>query len=118
MDRLRLLREEIKNPDLVGRFDRIYEEALRIWNSEPLPKFTTHGRDHIEQVEKNLDDLTRPLQESKEKRLSDEEIFVLLAGSCLHDIGMHRIDDENVRDNHPIAAYEIILNSSDRIPSE
>ena len=58
----------------------------------------------MEQVEKNLDDLTRPLQNSS-KRLSEDEIFVLLAGACLHDIGMHHIDDPYVRENHPVAAY-------------
>lgn len=114
----RLLRAELKNPHLAARFDRIYAEALEIWDHEPLPKFTTHGRAHIEQVEENLDKLTRPLQESEKKRLSDEEIFVLLAGSCLHDIGMHRIDDPDVRENHPVAAYDMILNSSDQIPIE
>ncbi len=112
----RLLREEL-NSDLGTKFDRIYDEALEIWNSEPLPKYTTHGRDHMKQVEKNLDDLTRPLQNSS-KRLSEDEIFVLLAGACLHDIGMHHIDDPDVRENHPVAAYKMILYSWNRVPSE
>ncbi|HET9526138.1 MAG TPA: hypothetical protein VFO99_08230 [Pyrinomonadaceae bacterium] len=113
----RLLRAELQDTDLASRFERIYAESLRIWNSEPLPKYTTHGRDHMEQVEKNLDDLTRPLQDSKNP-LTRDEIFVLLAGACLHDVGMHRIDDPRVRENHPVAAYEMILHSSDRVPSE
>ena len=85
----RLLREELRNSDLGTEFDRIYDEALEIWNNEPLPKYTTHGRDHMKQVEKNLDDLTRPLQNSS-KRLSEDEIFVLLAGACLHVVRMNK----------------------------
>ena len=111
------LREEL-NSDLGTKFDRIYDEALEIWNSEPLPKYTTHGRDHMKQVEKNLDDLTRPLQNSS-KRLSEDEIFVLLPGACLHDIGACAISTiPMLRENHPVAAYKMILYSWNRVPSE
>src|SRR5215211_963299 len=112
MDLLRL-REELTGTDLGSKFDRIYEESLRIWEDPLIPKYTTHGRRHTEQVEANLDALTRPLQKS-EKPLTNDEIFVLLAGTCLHDIGMQLVDDPDVRANHAEAAHRMILFSSDR----
>jgi hypothetical protein len=97
----RILREQLQktNPDLAVSFDRIYDESLRIWDEQYLREYTTHGRRHTEQVERNLDNLTLPLQSSM-KPLSDEEIFVLLSATCLHDIGMQRADDPQARSRH------------------
>ena len=60
----RLLRVELEksNPQLATAFDRIYEESLRIWDEQYLREYPTHGKQHSEQVERNLDSLTRPLQ--------------------------------------------------------
>ena len=115
----RLLRAELEkaDPKLARAFDHIYEESLRIWNTELHSKFTTHGQAHSEQVEANLGDLTRPLQHS-EKPLNEHEIFVLLSGACLHDVGMQLIDDPDARANHAEAARQMILNSFNRVPSE
>jgi len=115
----RLLRAELEkaDPKLARAFEHIYEESLRIWNNELNSKFTTHGQAHSWQVEANLDDLTRPLQQSR-KPLTEHEIFVLLSGACLHDVGMQLIDDPNARDNHAEAARQMILNSFNRVPSE
>ena len=115
MDLLRL-RDEL-GTELGSKFNRIYQESLQIWGNPLLPKFTTHGRRHTEQVEANLDALTRPLQKS-DKPLTEDEIFVLLAGTCLHDIGMQLVDDPNARANHAAASRNMILFSSDQVPIE
>lgn len=108
---LRILRNELgTNRELAVTFDRIYEESLRIWGEQYLREFTTHGRQHTEQVERNLDSLTRPLQSSA-RPLTTEEIFVLLSAACLHDIGMQRADDPDARKRHAQYAYDLILYS-------
>jgi hypothetical protein len=114
----RILRDELEHAsgDLVRVFDRIYEESLRIWDEQHLYEFTDHGKRHTQQVERNLDALTRPLQRSAP--LSGEEIFVLLSACCLHDIGMQRADDPEARSRHAQSAYDLILNSHARSKSE
>ena len=108
----RLLYAELqaKNLDLASALDKIYEESLRVWDEQYLIKFTTHGKAHIVQVERNLDSLTRPLQASTNP-LRAEEIFILLAGACLHDIGMQLADDPDARAKHAQYSYELILYS-------
>jgi hypothetical protein len=108
----RILRDELRsgNEELAAVFDRVYEESLKIWAEQHLFNFTTHGRLHTEQVERNLDSLTRPLQGSQ-RPLSPEEMFVLLSAACLHDIGMQRADDPKARDKHAQYSYELILYS-------
>jgi hypothetical protein len=114
---LRILRNELGNDKLAVIFDRIYEESLRIWGEQYLREFTTHGRQHTEQVERNLDSLTRPLQSSA-KPLTAEEIFVLLSATCLHDIGMQRADDPDARKRHAQYAYDLILYSHAQVGPE
>jgi hypothetical protein len=115
----RILRDELQdtNPELATTFDRIYQESLKIWDEQYLREFTTHGRSHTEQVERNLDSLTRPLQKSA-MALSAEEIFVLLSATCLHDIGMQRADDPEARSRHAQCAYDLILYSYARFESK
>lgn len=108
----RILRSELEreNKELVTLFDRVHEESLKIWEEQHLFNFTTHGKLHTEQVERNLDSLTRPLQASR-RPLSAEEIFVLLSAACLHDIGMQRADKEDARARHAEYSRELILYS-------
>ncbi|HEY0366365.1 MAG TPA: hypothetical protein VGC73_07830, partial [Pyrinomonadaceae bacterium] len=113
----RLLRAELDDTPLAAEFDRIYEEAGEIWKEQYMLKFTEHGPLHTQQVERNLDDLTRPLQDSPNK-LKPDEIFVLLSAACLHDIGMQLIDDPEARRKHAEHAYNLILNSSAQIGTE
>lgn len=111
--------KKIDKLELVTEFDNIYRASLDIWKAERLEQFTTHGKEHTEQVEQNLDDLTRSLQNS-ETPLTVEEIFVLLSACCLHDIGM-QIDDPNARAKHAEYSYKLIAKSSRLInhpPSE
>lgn len=115
----RILYNELyhSSPELGNRFDSIFNESLNIWNEQYLRQFTVHGRQHTEQVERNLDSITRPLQNSEEK-LTPEEIFILLSACCLHDIGMQLADDPDARMRHAQLAYELVLNSYARDDSE
>ncbi|MCP4106629.1 MAG: hypothetical protein GY749_14015 [Desulfobacteraceae bacterium] len=58
----RLLYNEIRNQDLLRELNTICNEALGLWQEQYLRPFTAHGKPHIDQVERNLDDLTRALQ--------------------------------------------------------
>lgn len=109
----RILYEELKlanKPDLVEELDGICKAALGIWDEQYLRPFTAHGRAHIDQVERNLDSLSRPLQKFGTP-LTPEEILVLLSACYLHDIGM-QLDDKFARERHAQYAYNLILHSS------
>ncbi|HEV2931484.1 MAG TPA: hypothetical protein VGW74_22615, partial [Propionibacteriaceae bacterium] len=74
---------EARQPDegldfsfLAEELDRIHEAALRIWKEQQHRLLTTHGGEHIAQVEENLDHLSRPLFEAG-RGLSQVEIYVL-----------------------------------------
>lgn len=101
-----------RHPTLAEELRLVYREALIIWG-EPQPgyirPFTVHAGPHIDQVEANLDALTRALQKSS-FALSPEEIFVLLGACYLHDIGM-LLEVPDARARHAEYAYELILNS-------
>lgn len=100
------------SPKLSGEIGIIRREALDIWDEQFLRPFTSHGKSHIYQVERNLWDLSRPLHE-KAQPLTPEETFVLIAACYLHDIGM-QIDDPCAREEHAQFAYDMILNSHAR----
>lgn len=103
--------------ELCNRLDRIREKAIEFWNREQYPRFLTdHGEPHINQVEKNLDVLTQPLQNQSSKNKNDDlkgalssmEIFVLLGACYLHDIGM-LLDLDDAREKHAEYTYKLII---------
>lgn len=106
----RLLRAELRNSELLETFDHVYAEALKMWKEQNLPTYTEHGPLHTLQLEKNLYDLTRPLRRLGQP-LTDEELFVLLCATCLHDIGMQLSDDPEVRQKHAEKAFQLISQS-------
>ncbi|MEA2603874.1 MAG: hypothetical protein QOF89_4866 [Acidobacteriota bacterium] len=105
-----------KEPELAKRLDKVCEEALEIWKYPHLQQMTEHGRPHIEQVEANLDALTRPLQASVSS-LEAAEIYVLLAACWLHDIGM-QLHVADARAEHAQHSYELILHSSTQMDGQ
>ena len=115
----RLLYNELigTKKELAEVFDRVYDASLEIWKESHLYEYTAHGKEHTEQVERNLDNLTRPLQNSA-GRLSAEEIFVLLSAACLHDIGMQRADDPEARRKHAQSGFDLIINSHPSVSPE
>jgi len=112
----RPLRAELRNTELLAKFDDIYAKAEKMWKEQNLPKYTEHGPLHTLQLEQNLYDLTRPLRKLG-RPLSDEELFVLLSATCLHDIGMQLSDDPEVRRKHAEKAFKLI-SQSDRSGNE
>ncbi len=111
----RLLYDELRTQaePLAQELDRVRDEALKIWAEQVYRSFTAHGQAHFDQVETNLDWLTRPLQASPQ-RLQPHEIFVLLAACYLHDIGM-QLDRPDAREAHAEYAYQLILHSHARV---
>jgi hypothetical protein len=114
----RLLHNELRQSSapLADELDAITNEALNIWQSQHLRTFTAHGKDHILQVEANLDALTRGLQNSPQK-LGQHEIFVLIAACYLHDIGM-QLGKPDAREKHAQYAFDLILTSHARHDNE
>lgn len=110
----RILYNELNanRPDLASEFNNIYAAAASIWENHDL-QFTDHGKVHMDQVEENLDNLTKPLM-GTEHALKMEEIFVLLSASCLHDIGMQLADKPDARARHAQYAFDLIKNSAVR----
>jgi len=104
------------SPDLADELDKIVQEARQIWSGQFLRAFTEHGFPHIEQVEANLDAITRPLQAGLNP-LSAMETYVLLAACYLHDIGM-QLDEPDARARHAEYAHELILYSSASVGQE
>src|SRR4051812_8770674 len=101
----RLLYHELRqySPELGKELDTITDEALVLWQDQHLRTFTAHGKDHILQVEANLDSLTRGLQASPQK-LQPYEIFILIASCYLHDIGM-QLGEPDARAEHAEYAF-------------
>ena len=90
--------------------DEVLGCARRLWADQYLVKFTGHGMEHITEVARRLDELTRPIQEGQAP-LSPHEILALLSACCLHDIGMQS-DDDGARGNHATHSRELIEESS------
>ena len=117
MPRRRLV-EELgeSDPQLARELVRVCEEASEIWKNQRLFEFTVHGGPHSLQVERNLDCLAENLQQG-ERRLTPEEIFVLIAACHLHDIGM-QLGVVGAREHHAEHARQLILFSSAQIGPE
>lgn len=109
--------------DLRPQLDRVKDSAYRIWDQQRLLWFTDHtAQGHSERIISHLNGLLAHMQQSQ-ARLTDHEIFVLLAAAYVHDIGMQdlRIADVDnftpedyvrVREQHPKISKELIVNRS------
>lgn len=90
----------------------VRDAAARIW-SHPLHRyFTDHTVTHSERILGILDGLTAGLMKTG-RRLSETEIFVLVAATYLHDIGMQderfaEGDLDRIRDHHHQQSAEMI----------
>lgn len=84
-----------------------YEVVEPILNISTPPGFTYHGKEHIEMVEQYVGRLLGP---KRIKKLTNEELFILLMGVLCHDVGMaeYKTDGENYitdRENHNINSF-------------
>lgn len=83
-----------KNRGLYDCLLDIKKFSLDIWKDKLLPWFTNHNVDHSDEIIQILGQILQPLEDHK-NFLSEDELFILLASSYLHDIGMQyiKIDD-------------------------
>jgi tetratricopeptide (TPR) repeat protein len=82
------LRKQITNPRLVNSLDMIRQAAEDIWGPDTpriIHGYTGHGIPHSERV---AGFVARLLDANSGQDLSPEEMYLLLAGVYLHDIGM------------------------------
>ncbi len=97
--------------------DNIHAAAARIW-ARPLHRyFTDHGPNHTDRIIALLDGLTTGML-ATDKRLTPTEVFVLLAATCLHDIGMQDEryaggDLEKIRAIHHLLTAELIFEAEE-----
>ena len=86
------LRDRIKSKDYSSRLENIEQIVGNIAGKTRIlfPKYTNHGVDHLKNVERHANNI---IPEDIKEKLSEEEVFCLLCGIWLHDIGMVPIDE-------------------------
>jgi tetratricopeptide (TPR) repeat protein len=79
--------EQVTDVQLVNSLAMIKQAAEKIWTTgvRIIQSYTGHGIPHSKRVEDFVADL---LEANKGQALSPEEMYLLLAGVYLHDIGM------------------------------
>ncbi|NOQ27269.1 MAG: tetratricopeptide repeat protein [Bacteroidales bacterium] len=80
--------EKITNKDLRDSLVQIRKSVEAIWSNEApriVQGFTDHGLDHCLRL---IDYASQLLNANNGNSLSDEEMYLLIAGIYLHDIGM------------------------------
>jgi hypothetical protein len=105
-----LCKAERPSLDLAERLERVRQSAERIWQRQRLEWFPDHTVAHSDRIIGHLGNILCGLQDTNQ-RLNVHELFILLASSYLHDIGMQdfRIDERTV-DQLTISDYEVIRN--------
>ncbi len=102
----------VKDATLIKKLDHVKEYAtenlLRFWQIHS-PHFVDHGVTHCV----NIDSLLfRMIPPHVREKMSEYEVFLLLCGVWLHDIGMlaknEGENDKQVRDIHHIRSRELI----------
>lgn len=88
-----------RNLDLYSDLNSIRDSTYRIWESQRLDFFTDHrAQTHSEEIIRILGELVEGIQERDKYALNAPEIFILLAASYLHDIGMQDLRDNEDED--------------------
>lgn len=82
-------------------------------NKATPPGYTYHGKEHIEMVEQYVG---RLLGQDRIRKLTNDELFILLMGVLCHDVGMieYKTSGENYipdRENHNINSYLKVYDS-------
>ncbi|RZB32737.1 MAG: hypothetical protein AEth_00415 [Candidatus Argoarchaeum ethanivorans] len=119
--------KKLLDQDLQSKLDSIKRAAEKIWERPKIVHFTKHGIDeHSKNIITILDLILGDMSTMKNK-LSEHEIFILLAASYLHDIGMQSAyhaglpdkpdygleDKKIIRDKHNETSAKIIRESVD-----
>lgn len=85
-----LLAGRITSPDLRSRLDQIWGKAGQVLPRATLTGWVDHSTDHAMRVLRSLDML---IPDYVLETIGEQEAFVFLAGTLLHDIGM--VPEEN-----------------------
>lgn len=102
--------------DLKRAVGNVRDASKRLWAVPVHEYYTDHTVCHSDRVVKYLDGLTSAHRTgNKNDRLSNHEIYILLAAAYLHDIGMQftRVEGnlEQLREVHNEVSYDMILHS-------
>jgi hypothetical protein len=83
----RIIKRYIRDYDLSDSLNSIRRVMEIIWTNEVrlVKDYTDHGEEHSKRVVEYVEKL---LQVNPDMKFSEQEIFLLLAGVYLHDIGM------------------------------
>lgn len=93
--RLRKLLEG-RDRELYNRYELLWKFVLDNYlKFQNIENFTDHGKNHVLNIEKNINDL---ITKEAGKKLTPFDLFCLLSACCLHDIGMiqNRIDHHKI----------------------
>jgi hypothetical protein len=109
------LSDYLKDSDLQRKLDNVKDytkqNLLRFWQIR-APHFVDHGETHSSSIESLL---ARIIPTTVLERMGEHEIFLLLCGVWLHDIGMISKEqgetDNEVREKHNVKSRELIRNS-------
>jgi len=106
-------KDDSKNIDDIKKI--VKQNYLRFWQVHS-PHFTDHGENHYENV---LSILDRMIPDLVKKSMDAYEIFLMICGVWLHDIGLIAGDegesDEQIRANHHIKSRELIRTGLDEL---
>ena len=99
----------------------IRKKASELWEAPLIRHYTKHGIEHSEKIIKIMNKLV-----GTSLKLNDDEAFVLLAATYLHDIGMQQSNTKGltggkvlrdldemdyIRENHNDISYAMVINS-------
>jgi tetratricopeptide (TPR) repeat protein len=109
------LRSLITTTDFTYRLASLKErtkDLFRFWQVHS-PHYTDHGESHVEAVEKDLDEL---IPDDIKTEMNEYEIFLLLSGVLLHDIGIMcatQTEEENqkIRENHHERSRQYVIDN-------
>jgi len=100
------------DPNMKRAVENVREAVERIWAIPQHTNYTDHTVKHSERIIALLDGLTTGMM-ATDKRLSNTEIYILLAAAYLHDIGMQNArfaggNLDEIRAHHHEQTYEMI----------
>jgi tetratricopeptide (TPR) repeat protein len=121
------LEEKLKTqqPKLFDILEAIKKSCHEIWKDRLLPWFTNHDCEHSAEVVYILGQILEPIK-GHDTFLTGHELFILLSGAYLHDIGMQCLkvnglaidklteaEYDKIRKMHAESSYRIILQRLD-----
>jgi len=110
-----LVKDNALDRKLQGIEDYVRKELLRFWQVH-APHFTDHGITHCENLISNLD---RMIPSDVKAEMDEYEVFLLLCGAWLHDIGMLVKEKgeslEQVRNRHHGRGRQLIRTGLDQL---